>query len=56
MRICQRELYLYVNAPVGAENVKFQNAEEAYLYLIENYGISTVPWDDNGLFKIWSCI
>ena len=35
--------YLYVNAPVGAENVIFQNAEEAALYLIENYGISTVP-------------
>ena len=42
--------YLYVNAPLGAGNVIFQNAEEAALFLIENYGISTVPWDDNGAF------
>tara|TARA_B100000927_G_C16445442_1_gene461551 strand:+ start:349 stop:1569 length:1221 start_codon:yes stop_codon:yes gene_type:complete len=42
--------YLYVKAPVGANGNRFNNAEEAALYLIENYGISTVPWDDNGSF------
>jgi len=38
--------YLYVKAPKGAGNVLFSDAEEAALYLIENFGISTVPWDD----------
>ena len=42
--------YLYVKAPAGANGNRFNNAEEAALYLIENYGISTVPWDDNGSF------
>ena len=42
--------YLYVKAPSEANGNKFNNAEEAALYLIENYGISTVPWDDNGSF------
>ena len=42
--------YLYVKAPVGAGDTTFANAEEASLYLIENYGISTVPWDNTGAF------
>ena len=42
--------YLYVKAPAGANGNSFNNAEEAALYLIENHGISTVPWDDNGSF------
>ncbi|MBM4153244.1 MAG: aminotransferase class I/II-fold pyridoxal phosphate-dependent enzyme, partial [Kiritimatiellaceae bacterium] len=42
--------YLYVKAPVGAGDVRFANAEEASLYLIENFGISTVPWDNTGAF------
>ena len=42
--------YLYVKAPKGAGEVAFANAEEASLFLIENYGISTVPWDNTGAF------
>jgi len=42
--------YLYVKAPKGAGEVIFANAEEASLYLIENFGISTVPWDNTGSF------
>jgi LL-diaminopimelate aminotransferase len=42
--------YLYVKAPKGAGNTEFANAEEASLYLIENTGISTVPWDNTGPF------
>ena len=42
--------FLYTNAPKGAGNVVFANAEEASLHLIENVGISTVPWDNTGPF------
>jgi LL-diaminopimelate aminotransferase len=42
--------YLYVKAPKGAGDVRFANAEEASLYLIETAGISTVPWDNTGAF------
>jgi LL-diaminopimelate aminotransferase len=42
--------YLYVKAPKGAGSVMFSNAEEVSLYLIENFGISTVPWDNTGPF------
>ncbi len=42
--------FLYTNAPKGAGEVTFANAEEASLYLIENIGISTVPWDNTGPF------
>jgi LL-diaminopimelate aminotransferase len=42
--------YLYVKAPKGAGEVQFANAEEASLYLIEKFGISTVPWDNTGPF------
>ncbi len=42
--------FLYTNAPKGAGDVSFANAEEASLYLIENQGISTVPWDNTGPF------
>lgn len=42
--------YLYVKAPKGAGDVQFTNAEQASLHLIENYGISTVPWDNTGPF------
>ncbi len=42
--------YLYVKAPKGADGAEFSNAEEASLYLIENFGISTVPWDNTGPF------
>lgn len=42
--------YLYLKAPKGAGDVEFANAEDASLYLIENFGISTVPWDNTGPF------
>lgn len=42
--------YLYVKAPTGAGETSFANAEEASLYLIEQCGISTVPWDNTGAF------
>ncbi len=42
--------YLYVKAPKGAGDATFANAEEASLHLIENAGISTVPWDNTGPF------
>ncbi len=42
--------FLYTNAPKGAGDVDFANGEEASLYLIENVGISTVPWDNTGPF------
>ncbi len=42
--------YLYLKAPKGAGDRTFASAEEASLYLIENYGISTVPWDNTGPF------
>lgn len=40
--------YLYVKAPIKSGNTIFKSAEDAALFLIENYGISTVPWDDTG--------
>ncbi len=42
--------FLYTKAPKGAGEVNFANGEEASLYLIENVGISTVPWDNTGSF------
>ncbi len=42
--------FLYTKAPKGAGDTTFANAEEASLYLIENVGISTVPWDNVGAF------
>lgn len=42
--------YLYLKAPKAAGDVTFANAEEASLYLIEKFGISTVPWDNTGPF------
>jgi LL-diaminopimelate aminotransferase len=42
--------YLYVKAPKGAGERLFASAEEVSLYLIENFGISTVPWDNTGPF------
>ena len=42
--------FLYTKAPKGAGDIEFANAEEASLFLIENFGISTVPWDHTGPF------
>lgn len=39
--------YSYVNIPKGIKNgVKFNNAEEASLYILCHALVSTVPWDD----------
>ncbi|MEE9367436.1 MAG: LL-diaminopimelate aminotransferase [Pontiella sp.] len=42
--------FLYTKAPKGAGDIEFANGEEASLFLIENVGISTVPWDNTGSF------
>jgi LL-diaminopimelate aminotransferase len=42
--------FLYTKAPKGAGDIEFATGEEASLYLIENVGISTVPWDNTGSF------
>lgn len=46
--------YLYVPAPTGAGELSFANGEEASQFLIKEYGISTVPWDDAGHFLRFS--
>ena len=47
--------YAYVPAPIGVKDgVKFNNAEEASLYILYNSLISTVPWDDCGAFLRFS--
>lgn len=42
--------YCYVKAPIGAEDILFENAAAASKYLIEKALISTVPWDDAGAY------
>jgi LL-diaminopimelate aminotransferase len=47
--------FLYVRAPQGAaEGVRFASAEEASQFLITQYSIVTVPWDDAGAFLRFS--
>ena len=54
--------FLYVPAPKGAvrtvggkeERFTFQNAEDASQFLIREYSICTVPWDDCGPFLRFS--
>ncbi|MDD6795614.1 MAG: LL-diaminopimelate aminotransferase [Clostridiaceae bacterium] len=46
--------YCYVKAPIGAEGVTFENAEDAAEYLIKNALISTVPWDNVGSYLRFS--
>ncbi len=46
--------YLYVPAPKSAAGFSFANAEEASQYLIREYSISTVPWDEAGPFLRFS--
>jgi LL-diaminopimelate aminotransferase len=46
--------YLYVDAPKGAGDRLFANAEEATQHLILEHSISTVPWDDAGAFLRFS--
>ena len=46
--------YCYVKAPIGAGNIRFENAEEAAEFLIINAAISTVPWDEVGAYLRFS--
>jgi LL-diaminopimelate aminotransferase len=46
--------YLYVPAPKSAGNIEFATAEEASQFLIRQYSVSTVPWDDAGHFLRFS--
>lgn len=46
--------FLYTQAPVGAGDLAFSNAEEASQYLIREHSVSTVPWDDVGAFLRFS--
>jgi LL-diaminopimelate aminotransferase len=47
--------FLYTKAPIGTKSgEKFAAAEDATRFLIEQYGIVTVPWDDAGAFLRFS--
>lgn len=46
--------YLYVRAPRGAGDLNFASAEEASQYLIREFSVSTVPWDDVGAYLRFS--
>lgn len=47
--------FLYTLAPKGLKNgTKFENAEAASQYLINDHSIITVPWDDAGAFLRFS--
>lgn len=46
--------FLYTQAPIGAGGETFAKAEDATRFLIEQYGIVTVPWDDAGAFLRFS--
>ena len=47
--------FLYTKAPTGtASGETFAAAEDATRYLIEQFGIVTVPWDDAGAYLRFS--
>jgi len=46
--------FLYVAAPKAAGQILFENAEDASQFLIREYSISTVPWDNAGAFLRFS--
>jgi LL-diaminopimelate aminotransferase len=46
--------FMYVPAPVGGGGKRFATAEEASQYLIREFSISTVPWDEVGAFLRFS--
>ena len=46
--------FLYTKAPIGAGDVAFDGAEEAARFLIEEGGISVVPWSDAGQYLRFS--
>lgn len=47
--------YCYVPIPIGIKNgIRFNNAEEASLYILSKALVSTVPWDDCGSYLRFS--
>ena len=46
--------FLYTKAPVGAGDTRFAGAEDASQFLIREWSVSTVPWDDVGSFLRFS--
>ncbi|MDK2585277.1 LL-diaminopimelate aminotransferase [Romboutsia sedimentorum] len=47
--------YIYVPIPKGVKGeIKFENAQEASLYILSKALVSTVPWDDCGSFLRFS--
>jgi LL-diaminopimelate aminotransferase len=47
--------FLYAKSPTGLKNgTKFENAESASQYLINDHSIVTVPWDDAGSYLRFS--
>ncbi|CEJ74986.1 aspartate/tyrosine/aromatic aminotransferase [[Clostridium] sordellii] len=47
--------YCYVPIPLGIKNgIRFNNAEEASLYILSKALVSTVPWDDCGSYLRFS--
>ena len=46
--------FLYVPAPREIDGKKFDSAEEAAEYLLRNYLVLTVPWDDAGAYLRFS--
>jgi LL-diaminopimelate aminotransferase len=46
--------FLYTQAPTGAGDLDFANAEAGSQYLIREHSVSTVPWDDIGSFLRFS--
>lgn len=46
--------FLYTKAPVAAGDTRFAGAEDASQYLIREWSVSTVPWDDVGSYLRFS--
>lgn len=46
--------FLYTRAPVAAGDTRFATAEDASQYLIREWSVSTVPWDDVGAYLRFS--
>ena len=46
--------FLYTRAPVAAGDTRFAGAEDASQYLIREWSVSTVPWDDVGSYLRFS--
>lgn len=46
--------FLYTKAPVAAGDTRFASAEDASQYLIREWSVSTVPWDDVGSYLRFS--